>query len=95
MRAEILQHRALNNWPLLALITALTAAAMGVALSAIGLATPQANIDMIRLSVLLASPWLFITFVASPLTQLFRNDIAKWFMRNRRYFGLSFAAVFG
>lgn len=100
MRTDILQRSALNGWPLFTLITALTAVAIGAGLSTTGLATPQAVIDMIRLSVQLASPWIFFAFVASPLMQLFRghpkvSPVAKWFVRNRRYFGLSFAAGFG
>ena len=50
------------------MIAALTAAAIGAGLSEFGLATPQAVIDIIRLSVQLASPWIFITFVASPVS---------------------------
>jgi hypothetical protein len=46
MRTEILQYSALNNWPLFALITALIAAAIDWGLSAIELATPQANIEI-------------------------------------------------
>jgi len=95
IKAEVLQYSALNGWPLFTLIAALTAAAIGVGLSAIGIATPQATIEMIRLSVQLASPWIFFAFVASPLLQLFRNDYTKWLVRNRRYLGLSFAAGFG
>jgi hypothetical protein len=68
MNTDVLQHKALNGWPLFYLIAALTAAAIGAGLSEFGLATPQAVIDIIRLSVQLASPWIFITFVASPVS---------------------------
>jgi sulfoxide reductase heme-binding subunit YedZ len=33
--------------------------------------------------------------VARPMTQLFPGNLSKWLLRNRRYFGLSFAAGFG
>jgi methionine sulfoxide reductase heme-binding subunit len=95
MSTEVLHRGVLNGWPLFTLISALTAFAIFVGLSAIGVETPQDNLEMIRLSVQLASPWIFFAFVASPLLQLFRNDIAKWFVRNRRYLGLAFAAGFG
>jgi sulfoxide reductase heme-binding subunit YedZ len=45
--------------------------------------------------VQLASPWVFLAFVARPMTQLFPGNLSKWLLRNRRYFGLSFAAGFG
>jgi len=59
----LLQHKALNGWPLFCWIAALTAVGIGAGLSKIGLATPRASIDMIRLSVQLASPWIFFAFV--------------------------------
>jgi sulfoxide reductase heme-binding subunit YedZ len=50
---------------------------------------------MIRLSVQLASPWVFLAFVATPMSQLFPGNWSTWLLRNRRYLGLSFAAGFG
>jgi DMSO/TMAO reductase YedYZ heme-binding membrane subunit len=50
---------------------------------------------MIRLSVQLASPWIYFAFVATALGQLFPSSFSSWLLRNRRYIGLSFAAGFG
>jgi DMSO/TMAO reductase YedYZ heme-binding membrane subunit len=50
---------------------------------------------MIRLSVQLASPWIYLAFVATALGQLFPSSFSSWLLRNRRYVGLSFAAGFG
>ena len=50
---------------------------------------------MIRLSVQLASPWIYLAFVATALVQLFPSSFSTWLLRNRRYVGLAFAAGFG
>jgi sulfoxide reductase heme-binding subunit YedZ len=92
---SLLQHRLLNGWPFFWMIAGLTFAAMVTGYLLIGVATPEAAVNMIRLSVQLASPWVFLAFVATPMTQLFPGNLSKWLLRNRRYLGLSFAAGFG
>lgn len=90
-----LRGRALNGWSFFFLVAALTLAAILIGLTTIGFATPEAAVEMIRLSVQLASPWVFLAFIASPLNQLAPSEFANWLLRNRRYLGLSFAAGFG
>ncbi len=51
--------------------------------------------SLIRLSVQLASPWIFLAFAASAMAQLLPGNTSRWLLRNRRYLGLSFAAGFG
>jgi sulfoxide reductase heme-binding subunit YedZ len=92
---SLLQHRVLNGWPFFGLVAGLTFAAMVAGYVLIGVATPEGAVNMIRLSVQLASPWVFLAFVATPMTQLFPGNLSKWLLRNRRYLGLSFAAGFG
>ena len=87
--------RFLNGWPLFWIIAALTLAAILAGLATIGVATPEAAVEMIRFSVQLASPWVFLAFIARPLGQLAPGTLANWMLRNRRYLGLSFAAGFG
>ena len=77
------------------MIAGLTYVAIVIGYLLIGVATPEAVVNMIRLSVQLASPWVFLAFVATPMTQLFPGNLSKWLLRNRRYLGLSFAAGFG
>ncbi|ARN73074.1 hypothetical protein [Oceanicoccus sagamiensis] len=91
----LLQHRWLNGWPLFFLIATLTLVAMIVGVLLIGTSTPEATVALIRLSVQLASPWIFIAFVTSPLVKLYPGPLSRWLARNRRYTGLSFAAGFG
>ena len=90
-----LRYRLLNGWPFFWLVAGLTFAGMVAAYLLIGVTTPEAAVNMIRLSVQFASPWVFLAFVATPLTQLFPGNLSKWLLRNRRYLGLSFAAGFG
>ena len=91
---NLLQHKSLNGWPLFYLVAALTLAAIVIGLVMRGVSTPEATVSMIRLSVQLASPWIFLAFVARPLVQLYPGSFAKWLLRNRRYMGLSFAVGF-
>ena len=91
---NLLRHSLLNSWPLFYLVAGLTFVAICVGLVVIGVSTPEATVSMIRLSVQLASPWIFFAFVARPLVQLYPGSFSKWLLRNRRYIGLSFAAGF-
>jgi methionine sulfoxide reductase heme-binding subunit len=92
---KLLHHRLLNGWPLFWLIAGLTVAVVVTAYLQKGVATPEAAVNMIRLSVQLASPWVFLAFVATPMKQLLPGNLSKWLLRNRRYLGLSFAVGFG
>ena len=91
---SLLRHQCLNGWPLFYFVAGLTFAVICVGLVVIGVSTTEATVTMIRLSVQLASPWIFLAFVARPLVQLYPGSFSKWLLRNRRYLGLSFAAGF-
>ena len=91
---NLLRHSSLNGWPLFYLVAALTFAAIALGLVITGVSSPEATVSLIRLSVQLASPWIFLAFVARPLVQLYPGSFSKWLLRNRRYLGLSFAAGF-
>jgi sulfoxide reductase heme-binding subunit YedZ len=88
-------QRALNGWPLFLTIAAMTFIAISAAALLIGISTPESTVSLIRLSVQLASPWIFLAFAASAMAQLFPGNLSSWLLRNRRYLGLSFAAGFG
>ena len=92
---RLLAQRPLNGWPFFFLIAAITFIAMSASALLIGISTPESTVSLIRVSVQLASPWIFLAFTASALAQLFPGTIARWLLRNRRYLGLSFAAGFG
>ena len=84
----------LNGWPLFGVIAGLSFAIILAGLAMTGTSTPEATVAMIRLSVQLASPWIYLAFVATALGQLFPSNFASWLLRNRRYVGLAFAAGF-
>lgn len=90
-----LLHRFVNGWPLFFRIAGFTVIAIVIGMAVVGIATPEATVAMIRLSVQLSVPWIFLAFVTSALVQLFPGGLSQWLKRNRRYFGLSFAAGFG
>jgi sulfoxide reductase heme-binding subunit YedZ len=92
---SLLRHPLLNGWPLFGVIAGLSFAIILAGLATIGTSTPEATVAMIRLSVQLASPWIYLAFVATALVQLFPSSFSTWLLRNRRYVGLSFAAGFG
>ena len=91
----LLRHPLLNGWPLFVVIAGLSFAIVLAGLATVGTSTPEATVAMIRLSVQLASPWIYLAFVATALVQLFPSSFSAWLLRNRRYVGLSFAAGFG
>ncbi len=44
-----------------------------------------------RYTVRVSFPLFLLTYLARPLTTLWRTDMTRWLLRNRRYLGLSFA----
>ena len=92
---SLLRHPLLNGWPLFGVIAGLSFAVILAGLAITGTSTPEATVAMIRLSVQLASPWIYLAFVATALGQLFPSSLSSWLLRNRRYVGLAFAAGFG
>lgn len=66
---------------------------MIISLSATDLASGTGVSSMIQLSVRCAVPLLYLTFAASSVQALFPGEVGRWLLRNRKYFGLSFAAA--
>ncbi len=91
-RNSILGHKHLNGWRLWGLVTGLISVSVIIPLSQIDISNPAHISGMIQQSVRLAVPWLFVAFAASSLVILFPNKFTKWILRNRRIFGLCFAA---
>jgi DMSO/TMAO reductase YedYZ heme-binding membrane subunit len=56
------------------------------------LTVPRGLSEMIQCTVRVCVPLLFLAFASSSMTKLVPGPFRKWLMRNRRYFGLGFAA---
>lgn len=91
--ADVQTNKLLNGWNLFWLLSALVSVTMLIAMSRSGVSSPEGISSLIQLSVRLAVPLLYLTFAASAVQTLFRGPIGRWFFRNRKYLGLSFAAA--
>ena len=87
--------RQLEGWNLFAWITGLSSLAVVLLATTADLSTGPGTVSMIRTSVRLSAPWVILVFAASSLLALFPNERTRWLMRNRRIFGLCFAAIMG
>jgi hypothetical protein len=85
-------QRLVNGWGLFALAVGTTCLAVLAAMLSLDLREAPAVSAMIRFSVQLAVPWLYLAFVASSLHTLLPGPFSRWLMRNRRIVGLCFAA---
>ena len=90
---EILKSKTFNAWGLFWLITVPISVAMVIAMLIKDTSTPDSVSSMIQLSVRCAVPWLYIAFAASAVQKLFPGHFGRWLLRNRKYFGLCFAAA--
>ena len=91
----ILKTRALNSWGLFAIVVVPMSLAVAWAMTRSDLASAEVVSSLITFSVRLAVPWLFVAFAASSLFVLFPGEASRWLLRNRRIFGLCFAAGMG
>lgn len=92
---EFLKQKSINGWRLFALISGPISLVMVIAMWEGDLSTGPGVSSMIQLSVRLAVPCLYVAFAASSVHALFSSDLSAWMLRNRKYFGLSFAVAMG
>jgi len=85
----------LEGWALFAWIMGLTSVAILLLATTVDLSTGPGIVSMIRTSVRFSAPWVIVAFAVSSLWALFPNALTSWLMRNRRMFGLCFAACLG
>ncbi len=90
-----LKTPALNSWGLFAIVVVPMSLAVAWAMASSDLASGEVVSSLITFSVRLAVPWLFVAFAASSLFVLFPGEASRWLLRNRRIFGLCFAAGMG
>ncbi len=90
---EVLGKKAINGWRLFWLITGPISIAMIIAMMRTDLSSGPGVSSMIQLSVRCAIPWLYLAFAASSIRVLFSGPLSLWLLRNRKIFGLCFAAA--
>lgn len=91
----LMKNRWLNGYGLLALITLAMSLVVLASMAGRNLVDPADISSLIAVSVRLAVPWLYVAFAASSLVVLFPGTVSRWILRNRRIFGLGFAAAMG
>jgi hypothetical protein len=92
---SLLKPKRFNDWPLFALIVSINSLAIIAYMPMQDLSTPHGISEMIQCSVRLCVPLLFLAFICSSITPHVPKLVRTWLTRNRRYFGLGFAAGMG
>ena len=90
---EVLKKKAINKWQLFWLITGPISIAMIIAMMRTDLSSGPGVSSMIQLSVRCAIPSLYLAFAASSIRALSGGPLSLWLLRNRKIFGLCFAAA--
>jgi len=88
-----MKKKAFNEWRLFWLITGPISIAVIIAMTRTDLTSGAGVSSMIQLSVRCAIPWLYLAFAASSVQKLFPGPLTLWWLRNRKIFGLCFAAA--
>ena len=89
----VLKNQWPNGWKLFLLCFAGLTARVLYDWSLAETADPAQVYNLIRTSVVVSVPWLYLAFGASSLVYLFPGSVSRWIMKNRRMFGLLFAAA--
>ncbi len=90
---DVLNNRNINQWRLFWLISLPISVVMIIGMLRVDEWGGPAVSSLIQLSVRFALPWLFVAFAASSLQILFPSAFTRWLLRNRKIFGLCFAAA--
>lgn len=88
---DLLNNKAINGWWLFAIISLPMSAWVILEVLATDLSGGAGISEMIGFSVRLAVPFIYLAMAASSFQVLFPGEFGRWWLRNRRYIGLSFA----
>jgi len=89
---SILKSKQLNGWALFYWIAGINSVAVIAYMPTQDLATPTGVSEMIQMSVRCTVPLLYLTFAASAMQALYSSQFSRWVLRNRRSFGVAYAA---
>lgn len=92
---SLLQSKRLNDWPLFYLFAGFISLAMFGYMWKQDMSTPLGVSNLIQASVRFSVPFIFLAFASSSIAPYAPKLLKRWLIRNRRYFGLAFAAGFG
>lgn len=90
---KILKSKAINKWRLFWLISIPISIATIIEMIETDLSTGQGISHMISYSVRFAVPFIYLAVAASSAQLLFAGPFTSWWLRNRKYIGLCFAAA--
>ena len=90
---SVLKSKTINGWRLFWLIAIPISAAVVVKMTGVELTTGDGVSEMIGFSVRFAVPLIFLVVAASAVQTLFPGPFPMWWLRNRKYIGLSFAVA--
>ncbi len=83
----------LNGWKLFSIISIPICALVIFEMTKVDMATGEGISHMIGYSVRFAVPIIFIVAAASSFNALFPSVFSKWYLKNRKYIGLTFAVA--
>lgn|ERR1700722_17629821 len=83
--------KAVESWRLFWLLALATSVATCLGLPLADFHSARGTAPMILRSLRVALPLFLLAFTASSLATLWPNELTRWLLRNRRYFGLGFA----
>ena len=86
-------NKVIGGWNLFWLIAGPISVGMLVAMIGTDLSRAEGVSSMIQLSVRCSVPWIFLVFATSALQKIFPGEFTRWLLKNRKYFGLVFAAT--
>lgn len=91
--AQVFKISWINGWKLFFLIAIPISALVIYEMSRTDIRTGEGLSHMIGYSVRFAVPIIFIVIAASSYHVLFPSEFSKWWFRNRKYIGLTFAVA--
>ena len=90
---SVLKNKAINEWRLFWLFAIPMSITMIIAMMNADMSTGAGVSSMIQFSVRWAPPFIYLVVAASSVQILFPGPFPMWWLRNRKYIGMCFAAV--
>lgn len=89
----LFRHKLLNGWYLFGLVSLPVSAMVIAEMVSVDMSSGEGVSHMIGYAVRFAIPLIFVVIAASAMQRLFPGPLTNWWLRNRKYLGLSFAVA--